>query len=139
VAGLFQTPTPPAFALLCLECGGEAVNTRYFLRGEVDVSNADEQFALMYASSWLHSGDVIIDCSGLRFIDAAGLHSLIAIRDELREQGRNLSLVHAPAFLFRVLVACGRTELLAPAPDRVSRAAPLRGLTAAAGLPARNN
>ena len=114
------------------------MDNRYFLRGEVDVSNADEQFALMYASSWLHSGDVTIDCTNLRFIDAAGLHSLIAIRDELREQGRNLSLVHAPAFLFRALVACRHTELLAPARDRV-RAAPLRGLTAAAGLPARNN
>ena len=115
------------------------MDNRYFLRGEVDLSNADEQFALMYASSWLHSGDVTIDCTDLRFIDAAGLHSLIAIRDELRQQGRNLRLVHAPAFLFRVLVACGRTELLAPAPDRLSRSAPLRGLTAAGGLPARNN
>ena len=115
------------------------MDNRYFLRGEVDVSNADEQFALIYASSWLHSGDVTIDCTDLRFIDAAGLHSLIAIREELREQGRNLSLVRAPAFLFRVLVACGRTELLAPAPDRVSRSAPLRGLTAAFGLAARAN
>ena len=115
------------------------MDNRYFLRGEVDVSNADEQFALMYASSWLHSGDVTIDCTDLQFIDAAGLHSLIAIRDELRGQGRNLRLIHAPAFLFRVLVACGCTELLAPAPDRVSRSAPLRGLTAAAGLVARNN
>ena len=54
VAGLFQTLTPPAFALLGFACGGGAVDTRYFLRGEVDVANADEQFTLMYASSWLH-------------------------------------------------------------------------------------
>jgi anti-anti-sigma factor len=115
------------------------VDNRYFLRGDVDVSNADEQFALIYAVSWLHSGDVTIDCRDLRFIDAAGLHALTAIRDELREQGRSLSLVHAPAFLFCVLVACKLTELLAPAPDRVARAAPLRGLTAAVGPAARSN
>ena len=115
------------------------MDNRYVLRGELDVSNADEQFALIYAMSWLHSGDVTIDCRDLRFIDAAGLHALTAIRDDLREQGRTLSLVHAPAFLFRVLVACRLTDLLAPPPDRVTKAAPLRGLTAATGLPRRNN
>ena len=115
------------------------MDNRYFLRGEVDVSNADEQFALIYASSWLHSGDVIVDCVDLRFIDAAGLRALVALRDELRQQGRTLSLVHAPPSLVLVLEVCGFTELFARAQDGVTRSAPPRSLTAAVGLPSRNN
>ena len=115
------------------------MDNRYFLRGEVDVSNADEQFALIYASSWLHTGDVTVDCVDLRCIDRAGLRALIALRDELRQQGRNLTLVQAPPFLVLVLEVFGLTELFARAHDELITSSPPRGLTAAVGLPARNN
>ena len=90
---------------------------RYFLRGEVDVSNADESLAFIRASTLLHSDNVAIDCMDLLFIDAAGLHALVALNNELRLQGRELRLVNAAPVLVRILDVCGLTELLAPTHD----------------------
>ena len=102
---------------------------RYFLRGEVDLSNADESLAFIRASTLLHSGNVSIDCMDLLFIDAAGLNALVALSNELREQGRALSLVHTSPFLRRVLDVCELTQLLAPTHDEDADDTPPLGIT----------
>jgi anti-anti-sigma factor len=93
-----------------------------FLRGDIDVSNADEQFALVRAASQRHTDTVTIDCMDLLFIDAAGLHALVTLSNELREQGRDLRLVHVSPFHRRVLDVLELRELLAD-PDPVNTAA----------------
>jgi anti-anti-sigma factor len=102
---------------------------RYFLRGEIDVSNADESVAFIHASTLLHSGNVSIDCMDLLFIDAAGINALVALSNELREQGRTLSVVHVSPFLGRVLDICGLMELLGSTHDE--DATPPLGMTTA--------
>lgn len=91
----------------------------YFLRGEIDVSNADEQFARVRAASQRHSNTVTIDCMDLVFIDAAGLHALVALSNELREHGRHLRLVHVSPFHRRLLDILELTGLLAEPDETV--------------------
>ena len=104
---------------------------RYFLRGEIDLSNADESLALILASVSLHAGNVSVDCMDLLFIDAAGLNAIVALQSELREHGRDLSLVHASPLLVRVLDNCGLTELLASTHGEEADATPPLEITTA--------
>jgi anti-anti-sigma factor len=86
----------------------------YFLRGEIDLANADAILADLRARAAVQSGPLVVDCMGLEFIDASGLRAFVIADNELREQERRLLLVNAMPMLARVLRVCGLTDLLIP-------------------------
>jgi anti-sigma B factor antagonist len=56
----------------------------YRLVGELDISNADK-LAEVLREECRQSGDVILDISGLRFMDSSGLHVVLDACDQLRD------------------------------------------------------
>ena len=77
---------------------------RFYLRGEVDVSNADGLLTTLRSAAGQHpAAPVLVDCMDLEFIDAAGLRVFVRIRRELAAEGRELHLVRPSPFLARIL------------------------------------
>lgn len=91
---------------------------KFFLRGEIDMSNADSvATSLRNAAAQVPSvREFLVDCMDLTFIDLAGIRALIMVHGELAQQGRDLRLVHASPFLTRVLGYVEYTYLLKPSP-----------------------
>jgi anti-anti-sigma factor len=112
VFGVSQTLTP-RHPLLLRKAEAEAVGEYpMFLRGEIDLVNVDDRVAAIRASASSGSGDVIIDCMDLLFIDAAGIGGLVRANNELRAQGRYLRLINPAPLLRRVLDVCNLNDLL---------------------------
>jgi anti-anti-sigma factor len=89
---------------------------RFFLRGEIDVSNADGLLTTLRRVAGQEPGDVVVDCMDLTFIDAAGIRALIRVHRELAQEQRDLRLVHPSPVLTRMLQVLDLTYLLHPIP-----------------------
>jgi anti-sigma B factor antagonist len=71
--------------------------------GEIDMATAP----VLARALERCDGDVVIDCSSLRFIDAAGIRVLVAAANRLEARDRGLLLVNVSAWVDRVLHAAG--------------------------------
>ena len=91
---------------------------RYFLRGEIDMSNAETlERALRTAAAQAPAAtEFVVDCMDLEFIDLAGIRALIMVHSELAQQGRDLRVVHPSPILTRMLQVAALTYLLRPTP-----------------------
>ena len=87
---------------------------RFFLRGEIDVANAEGLITRLRSVAGQQSGEFEVDCMDLTFIDAAGIRALIVVHSELVEQDRDLFLVHPSPFFARLLQLLDLTHLLRP-------------------------
>jgi anti-anti-sigma factor len=73
--------------------------------GEIDCATADQLRAALDAAD----GPVVLDCSGVAFIDAAGL----GVVASASKSGRTMLLIGTSAFLRRVLHMVGMEDLVA--------------------------
>ena len=93
------------------------------LSGEIDMSNATELGAAMLAQ--LRAGEtlgLVVDLSGVTYLDSAGIHVIYGIRERLRTRGMKLRLVVPPrAPIFDALRITGLTEAV-PVHDEVAEA-----------------
>ncbi len=82
------------------------------LTGEMDLSNAGEvEHELLHAEA-TDVGAIVIDLSGLTFMDSTGIRLLIAADARSRADSCRLSLTRPPAQVLRVLCIAGIDELL---------------------------
>lgn len=82
------------------------------LTGEMDLSNAaDVERELLHAEA-TDARTIVIDLSGLQFMDSTGIRLLIAADGRARADGGRLSLTRPPAQVLRVLCIAGIDELL---------------------------
>lgn len=58
--------------------------------------------------------DLVVDLSGIQFMDASTIGAIIRTRDELRPQLLSLTLRSPSTFARRILGLCGLTDLLDP-------------------------
>ena len=84
------------------ECAGEPF-TLVELSGEADVTNSDQLRDLLDAEVAKEPRHLIIDLSGLRFMDSSGLHALLRANRGLDRQGGVLSLVAPQEAVARML------------------------------------
>lgn len=98
----------------------DADRTVVWLRGEHDVSTVAALSQTMARAIALDDGDLVVDLSGVQFMDAATVGVIIRARDFLALQSRSLVL-HAPsACAARVLDLCALADLLEPKPDHTT-------------------
>jgi len=96
--------------------------------GDLDAASvADLRFALGAALT-AGSGDLLLDCAGLRCRDAVGLGALLAAHRRAQRLGRRLVLTAVPVPLRRLLVATRLARVLhvdsaSPRRERPDRAA----------------
>jgi len=61
--------------------------------GEADVTNSDELHRLLEGEAAAQPRMLIVDLSGLRFMDSSALHALLRVNRSLDRQGGVLALV----------------------------------------------
>jgi anti-anti-sigma factor len=88
----------------------------FFLKGEIDLANAGGLATTLRSVAGQQSGDLIVDCHDLTFIDAAGIRALFLVHSELARQHRGLRLVHPSRTLTRLLDILDATCLLQAQP-----------------------
>ncbi len=72
------------------------------LHGELDIATSpvlERRLQLAQASG---AEKLVLDMSGLQFLDSAGLHTLVAVQDQVRASGRSLTLLRGPRAVQRV-------------------------------------
>jgi anti-sigma B factor antagonist len=75
----------------------------FTLPGKLDVATAPGVERRLRAVVATSSGDLMVNCRDLKFIDSAGLHMLIEIRRHLAAHGRRLVLTEVGRRLRRLL------------------------------------
>jgi anti-sigma B factor antagonist len=84
------------------------------VRGEIDLHSSGElRGALMCLADAGHTR-IVVDFSGVRFCDAAGLGVLVAVNNRLRQRDGTLSLVGVRPPQRKILRITGLDELFRP-------------------------
>jgi anti-sigma B factor antagonist len=99
---------PPEHGEVAIDVARRGGVTVLAVHGDVDSSTRG-----IVQDAVLAEGDVslILDLSGIAFMDTAGVHLLIAVRERL---GDRLRVIGTPPRVHRLLQLCGREDL-APA------------------------
>lgn len=79
------------------------------LRGELDVANADLVKRTLLASD---SSTIVVDLSGLTFIDSSGLTALVQAHNAVTRRGCGFEIRGASRDVNRVFEITGLTKLL---------------------------
>jgi len=90
--------------------------------GEADVTNTDELRRLLDEEVSQQPRTMILDLSGLRFMDSSALHALLRVNRALDRQGGVLALVSPQAAVAKILRLTTADRLI-PVFDTVADAA----------------
>ena len=85
----------------------------YHLRGDIDMSNADDLQEQLAAASRGIGGGVVLDCAELTFIDSYGVKGLIALQRALAAEGRRFRITNPSPTFRRICDATGLTYMFA--------------------------
>jgi anti-sigma B factor antagonist len=81
------------------------------VRGEIDVASAPEFHASLSDLIGKGSEVVVVDLSGVSFIDSSGLGALVGAEKEMRAAGHELRLVVTQPQITRLLDLTGLSEI----------------------------
>jgi anti-anti-sigma factor len=95
-------------------------SARITLHGEFDIASADDAGRALQKLLRRDLDAVVIDLSGLDFMDSTGVKFLVDGRDTARAHGVKLTLVHGGDPVRRVLTVSGVTALFEDVDDRDS-------------------
>lgn len=82
------------------------------LTGEMDLANAAEVERELVRAESTDAARIVVDLTGLTFLDSTGIRLLITAHARSNEDGRRLLLIRPPARVFRVLCIAGVDQLL---------------------------
>jgi anti-sigma B factor antagonist len=91
-----------------------------WVRGEHDISTRDRLSVRLATAAGRDAADIVVDLSGVTFMDASTIGALVAARNDLRVHSRSLTFRHPSRIALRLLELCG----LAPATDDPARTQP---------------
>ena len=81
------------------------------LYGELDIASARILRRRLSLARSSRADRVVIDLSGLQFLDSAGLHALAEVREEFERDGQELALLRGPRAIQQVFRLTGAEEL----------------------------
>jgi anti-anti-sigma factor len=108
--------TDTADAALAPTIWPEGVRIVIWLEGEQDASTAADLAKRFADAAATGEGDVVVDLSAVRFMDAAIVTVLVTCKKLLCVQSRRLTLRAPSRNAQRILDLCGLLELLEPDP-----------------------
>ncbi len=85
---------------------------RLVLSGELDLNGVDPVTAELERLAAQDVTTVLVDASGLTFLDSSGLRALLAGREKLKAAGATMQVVDASTAVTRVLDMTGTRSLL---------------------------
>jgi anti-anti-sigma factor len=108
-AGQSQPPDPGAFDARSDRDGDVLTIT---LVGELDIGTAGAAQRALDEAEATDAGVIVVDLSGLTFMDSTGIRLLLSAHARSRANGNRLTLRRGPASVQRVLELCAVDELL---------------------------
>jgi anti-sigma B factor antagonist len=113
-----QQPTDAA-GMIRLEPGELGVTSKrdgdvhvIAVRGELDLANGDELQRELLRVEATDARSIVVDLSGLRFMDSTGIRVLLSADARSRADSDRLTLLRGPAAVQRVLEITGVVDLL---------------------------
>src|SRR6476659_6089595 len=88
------------------------IEPRFCLRGELDLTATPPLRRQLSTFINTTTGDVVLDCDGLAFIDSVGIAVLLSASRTLRIQGRQMRVENLRGMARHATDALGLTELL---------------------------
>jgi anti-sigma B factor antagonist len=85
---------------------------RIEVHGEVDAATAPTLNAAIAAASAASDGEVLVDFTGIEFIDSSGLSVLVSNHQRLSSQSRTLVIVQPPPAARRLFEIAGLDQVL---------------------------
>jgi anti-anti-sigma factor len=73
------------------------------LRGEFDLAAVDDLRAELYAHAATELARVVVDCSGVEFLDSSGVAVLLEVQEQLRSSGGTIVLTSVPRIVRRTI------------------------------------
>jgi anti-anti-sigma factor len=80
--------------------------------GEVDAATASSLDAALRASAATDGGEIVLDCTGLEFIDSSGLSVLVGTHQRLLSESRVLVIHKPPPSAVRLFEIAGLDRVL---------------------------
>ena len=101
--------------------GADLLRTVVWVGGEHDVATSVDLAVTVAQASMLDDADIVVDLSGVTFMDASTISALVDARNRLRAVSRSLSVRAPSPRARRVLDLCGLVQLIDehPAPAQV--------------------
>jgi anti-anti-sigma factor len=100
--------------VLRIESGHDCTRVTITLEGEFDVTGTERFWAFVDQALAADPPAIIVDGSGLEFVDSSGLMALLRARDAAVEAGVTFAIRRPSAALWRIVELCGLEELLVP-------------------------
>jgi anti-sigma B factor antagonist len=94
---------------------------RFPVRGEVDLASAGELQDELLAIVNSGTDDLVIDCTGLEFVDSTGIAVFVHTQRIMELQQRQFRVVNLSGMARRAFDLLGLSELLAIAPETPRR------------------
>ena len=104
-----MSPSAEGFSAKVVGLDGDTV---VFLTGELDMATAPELTGVLGPLIEHGPQEVVLDFSGLSFIDSSGIAALVDTQRRLSEQGRHLAVHRARAGAVRVFEIAGLVDFL---------------------------
>jgi anti-sigma B factor antagonist len=82
------------------------------LPAEIDITNAEELRSALLEAGTLGHGTLVIDMTGTRFCDSAGLHTLLAAHKRAQAEGGEVLLVIPATTVLRIFAIAGVDRLI---------------------------
>jgi anti-anti-sigma factor len=96
---------------------GDPTRTVVWIHGDHDAASKTALSLTLRDASRLEGGDLVVDLSCVRFMDASTIGSLVAMRNRLRLASCRLSLRNPSPGARRMLELCGLGGLIEMSPD----------------------
>lgn len=113
----FETTDPPSLVIDIVHIDGAAVGVAVV--GDVDACTADQlRIRLAEAVDVYRPQSVVVDCTGVAFLDAAGITALIRAREHAMQHGAEMRLLNTGCLVTRILTLAGLVEAFRVTPLR---------------------
>lgn len=100
---------------LSLDVQRSADHTTVVVVGDVDIDTSEELRGTLIGLGD-EGGLVVVDCSGLEFVDSTGLAALLAAHKAISAKGGSLQITKAPPMLVKLVRIVGLDGLLQMTP-----------------------
>ena len=92
--------------------GGDPSRTVVWVSGEHDIATREQLNVTLAQAAGLDDADVVVDLSGVTFMDASTIGALVVARNRLRSRARSLSVRAPSPRARRLLDLCGLAPLI---------------------------
>lgn len=82
-----------------------------YLKGEIDIYNAPQLKEKLHEIITKQSGDIVMDCKDLKYIDSTGLGVLISVLKRVKEYDGNIVIKNLKPYIHKIFIITGLDKI----------------------------